>query len=457
MATELLQLIDAEIPEGRQSLQDSHANLEKVAQYCESNYLQAADKRKAFEETKNYANHSLASVAYQINNLATNFLKLLDLQQNQLADMESSVNHLNQIVMIHKEKVARREIGVLTTNKTTSRPPGVRNGIIFPEQQERPVKYLRKPIDYGTLDEIGHGVRSHGAAPRTSRASSVSSTGSGQAPTTRPPTPPQQGGRGVGTMRQSGHYRTPAPHVTPPAVPGHYGPGSYTMASGAPTRREGGYASTNTVMGQVHMPPVGMARPMSQNPGQAPGMPSPSVLNQMLGYNTNGMQALSQGHVDVDTLPPPPPELGKEPYPHPDIDDDQPAADRSRDTDTDPASPPLPPPPVQQQARIYNYNNYPQAPPPGMPRDEGPVIPKDDDPYAATGPDLTCAEPKWVPSTYLEKVVAIYDYQADKEDELTFQENSVIYVIKKNEDDWWEGMMDGVTGLFPGNYVEPCM
>lgn len=68
-----------------------------------------------------------------------------------------------QIVMIHKEKVARREIGVLTTNKTTSRPPGVRNGIIFPEQQERPVKYLRKPIDYGTLDEIGHGVRvSHG-------------------------------------------------------------------------------------------------------------------------------------------------------------------------------------------------------------------------------------------------------------------------------------------------------
>lgn len=143
--------------------------------------------------------------------------------------------------------------------------------------------------------------KSHGAAPRTSRASSVSSTGSGQAPTTRPPTPPQQGGRGGGTMRQSGHYRTPAPHVTPPAVPGHYGPGSYTMASGAPTRREGGYASTNTVMGQVHMPPVGMARPMSQNPGQAPGMPSPSVLNQMLGYNTNGMQALSQGHVGRST------------------------------------------------------------------------------------------------------------------------------------------------------------
>ena len=62
--------------------------------------------------------------------------------------------------MIHKEKVARREIGVLTTNKTTSRPPGVKNpGIVFPDLPERPVKYVRKPIDYAVFDDIGHGVK----------------------------------------------------------------------------------------------------------------------------------------------------------------------------------------------------------------------------------------------------------------------------------------------------------
>ena len=59
--------------------------------------LQANDKRKALEETKNYTTHSLASVAYQVNQLATNFLRLLDLQQCQLANMESSVNHLSQV------------------------------------------------------------------------------------------------------------------------------------------------------------------------------------------------------------------------------------------------------------------------------------------------------------------------------------------------------------------------
>lgn len=54
-------------------------------------------------------------------------------------------------------------------------------------------------------------------------------------------------------------------------------------------------------------------------------------------------------------------------------------------------------------------------------------------------------------------MIALYDYQAEKPDELSFYENQVIYVLKKNEDGWFEGVLDGMTGLFPGNYVEPCL
>ena len=39
---ELLQLIERDIPEGRRHLQDSHNNLDKVASYCEGNYLQVS-------------------------------------------------------------------------------------------------------------------------------------------------------------------------------------------------------------------------------------------------------------------------------------------------------------------------------------------------------------------------------------------------------------------------------
>ena len=41
--SELLQLIDHEIPEGRQHLQENFTNLEQVAQYCQENYLNVSD------------------------------------------------------------------------------------------------------------------------------------------------------------------------------------------------------------------------------------------------------------------------------------------------------------------------------------------------------------------------------------------------------------------------------
>lgn len=68
---------------------------------------------------------------------------------------------------------------------------------------------------------------------------------------------------------------------------------------------------------------------------------------------------------------------------------------------------------------------------------------------------LTPAEPR--STLCLPIVVAIYDYMRDKEDELSFQEGAIIYVIKKNDDGWFEGVMSGTTGLFPGNYVESIM
>lgn len=66
----------------------------------------------------------------------------------------SSLCHF-QTVDIHKEKVARREIGILTTNKNTART----HKIIAPANMERPVRYIRKPIDYNVLDDVGHGVK----------------------------------------------------------------------------------------------------------------------------------------------------------------------------------------------------------------------------------------------------------------------------------------------------------
>ena len=52
---------------------------------------------------------------------------------------------------------------------------------------------------------------------------------------------------------------------------------------------------------------------------------------------------------------------------------------------------------------------------------------------------------------------ALYDYDATQDDELTFKEDEIIDIVRKNEDGWWEGVIGDRHGLFPGNYAEEIL
>ncbi|KAI5613682.1 abl interactor 2 isoform X9, partial [Silurus asotus] len=533
---ELQMLLEEEIPAGRGALLDSYANLERVAEYCESNYIQSPDKQRALDETKSYTTQSLASVAYLINTLANNVLQMLDIQASQLRRMESSINHISQTVDIHKEKVARREIGILTTNKNTSRT----HKIIAPANPERPVRYIRKPIDYSLLDDVGHGVKVNaqnmkaGTTPRT------------VAPSQKPPSPP---GPGKGTLGRHSPYRTLEP-VRPPVIPNDY-VSSPTRTTAPPLQSPARTASVNqrtrtyssgssggshpssrsssrensgsgsvglpiavptpapptafpvffllsapdlsvllsapslcslncppppapqphkinkTPLSLLHgLPSVGngpqfysMNRPMArQNTpsvgGSLPYRRPSSLTNQPINAPQNTHANMSQTQLNggphlnqnQGNMAPPPPSILQ-------ITPQLPLMGfvaRVQETISD--APP-PPPPADESAFV---DSTPPPPPPedyeddeGEEDEESAVV-EYSDPYAEE-------DPPWAPRNYLEKVVAIYDYLRDKEDELSFQEGAIIYVIKKNDDGWYEGVMSGTTGLFPGNYVESIM
>ncbi|XP_049737758.1 abl interactor 1 isoform X5 [Elephas maximus indicus] len=382
---ELQMLLEEEIPSGKRALIESYQNLTRVADYCENNYIQATDKRKALEETKAYTTQSLASVAYQINALANNVLQLLDIQASQLRRMESSINHISQTVDIHKEKVARREIGILTTNKNTSRT----HKIIAPANMERPVRYIRKPIDYTVLDDVGHGVKHGNNQP--ARAGTLSRT---NPPTQKPPSPPMSG---RGTLGRNTPYKTLEP-VKPPTVPNDY------MTS--PAR-----------LGSQHSP--GRTASLNQRPRTHSGSSGGSGSRENSGSSSIG--------IPIAVPTPSPPTIG-------------PVAD----------SPTPPPPPPPDDIPMFDDSPPPPPPPPVDYEDEEAAVVQYNDPYAD-------GDPAWAPKNYIEKVVAIYDYTKDKDDELSFMEGAIIYVIKKNDDGWYEGVCNRVTGLFPGNYVESIM
>ncbi|PIK46851.1 putative abl interactor 2 isoform X2 [Apostichopus japonicus] len=412
MMSTLEDLLVNEIPTGRQALIDSHNNLPQVASYCEENYEKAANKRQALEETKNYVTQSLASVAYQINTLATSMLNMLDLQATQLSNMETNINHIAQTVSIHKEKVARREIGVLTTSKSCPRT----HKIVAPSNQEKQQKYKSTPIDYSILDDMGHG-----------------------------------------TKLSPSHYDSMSrrkPMGAPPPAP--LPPGGYTSAR---------HDSQTSLQSSQNSPlPQSKDRPPSQisNMG-APPPPSmtPNMAGMTMSNNAPPPPSMTQDstspmpHMGAPPPPTPPPAQQFVGTPPPPAADEPPPPAQSpfssqlnqalhmRGGAGDIGSPDsqveLPPPPVD-----YEQEDF-MAPPPPV-----------DDTMPPPPEFLQTDEPSWVPGSFVEKVIAIFDYEATRDDELTFAEGSLIYVLQKNPDGWYEGVMNGYTGLFPGNYVELC-
>ncbi|XP_073912563.1 abl interactor 1 isoform X6 [Castor canadensis] len=473
---ELQMLLEEEIPSGKRALIESYQNLTRVADYCENNYIQATDKRKALEETKAYTTQSLASVAYQINALANNVLQLLDIQASQLRRMESSINHISQTVDIHKEKVARREIGILTTNKNTSRT----HKIIAPANMERPVRYIRKPIDYTVLDDVGHGVKWLKAKHGNNQPARTGTLSRTNPPTQKPPSPPMSG---RGTLGRNTPYKTLEP-VKPPTVPNDYmtsparlgsqhspgrtaslnqRPRTHSGSSGGSGSRENSGSSSIGIpiavptpspptigpenisvpppSGAPPAPPLSPLLPVNTviaAPGSAPGSQYGTMTRQISRHNSTTSSTSSGGYRRTPSVTA---QFSAQPHVNG-------GPLYSQNSIADSPTPPPPPPP--DDIPMFDDSPPPPPPPPVDYEDEEAAVVQYNDPYAD-------GDPAWAPKNYIEKVVAIYDYTKDKDDELSFMEGAIIYVIKKNDDGWYEGVCNRVTGLFPGNYVESIM
>ncbi|XP_077169972.1 ABI gene family member 3 [Paroedura picta] len=369
--SESQQLTGSTIPCARDVLRDNYENLLKVADYCDSNYEGAQDKRKALEETMAFATQSLASVAYQISTLANDILRILDLQATEVRQVEASICSVAQVVEMHKEKVARQQIGMLAVCK---RFPHCQK-IIYPEHLEPLEAYYRKPMNFSSLDDIGHGIKD--------QSSQLARTGTLTRRGTKTST-----GQSPGSLRRS--HRTLEPIQTP-VIPD---------AKLSPASAESSLRSSTGVMGNTSLkaptepPPPPPLLSLFASPTDEGDLPPPPQADALLPppLATEDLPLLSGPDLDFPASPPPPPL---------DV------------TDFELLAPPVlpPPPPLEKQP--------------------------------------------WVPDTYLEKVVTLYPYMGQKENELSFEEGTVLYVTRRYSDGWCEGISSDAEGLFPGNYVEP--
>ncbi|XP_077316109.1 ABI gene family member 3 isoform X2 [Lithobates pipiens] len=143
-----------ELSAARQALRDSYQNLQNVADYCEKNYMEAPDKRKALENTMSLVTQTLASVVSQVGIAARYMSEMLEEQSLVLQKEEAKVRIISQLIDIHGEKVSRRKIGSLTISKKFPRT----QKIVYGENKGLHSTYARNPINFSSLDNTGHGI-----------------------------------------------------------------------------------------------------------------------------------------------------------------------------------------------------------------------------------------------------------------------------------------------------------
>ncbi|XP_069839503.1 abl interactor 2 isoform X22 [Dendropsophus ebraccatus] len=445
---ELQMLLEEEIPGGRRALLDSYTNLERVADYCENNYIQSADKQRALEETKAYTTQSLASVAYLINTLANNVLQMLDIQASQLRRMESSINHISQVSTQNMKMgglprttpptqkppsppmTGKGTLGRHSPYRTLEpvRPPVVPNDYVPSPTRNMAPSQQQSPVRTASVNQRNrtYSSGSSGGSHPSSRSSSRENSGSGSVgvPIAVPtPSPPS-----VFPSHPAQFYsmNRPVSRHTPP-----------TIGGSLPYRRPPSMTSQPSLQNQINGGPF-----YSQNPDRPPVLFC-GMLVRLVNKRDMKQPAIARNvrvkKVLVSHAPPPPSILQVTPQ--------LPLMGFVARVQENISETPPPPPPAEEP--VFDESPPPPPPPEDYEEEEAAVV-EYSDPYAEE-------DPPWAPRTYLEKVVAIYDYTKDKEDELSFQEGAIIYVIKKNDDGWYEGVMNGVTGLFPGNYVESIM
>ncbi|NXA62491.1 ABI3 protein, partial [Mohoua ochrocephala] len=121
-----------------------------------------------------------------------------------------------------------------------------------------------------------------------------------------------------------------------------------------------------------------------------------------------------------------------------------------------PPPPPLPedlPPPPPGDLAMPPPDLLPPAPDDLEPLPPPSAVPDFED--LALPPPPAAEDPPWAPESYLEKVVALYPYTRQKDNELSFEPGALLFVTRRYSDGWCEGVMGQEEGFFPGNYVEP--
>lgn len=147
----------------QEELISSHKSLLPLADHVQASYAACKTKQEraeAFATAKQYVTQALASVAYQVNEAASELENLLQFEEQEVSNLFSLTQLPRQQIHLHMEHLGRRAIAALTMPRQNAKT----KKIVKTQNDPVVAPFARKPITFDELDGIGHGtVEAHDA------------------------------------------------------------------------------------------------------------------------------------------------------------------------------------------------------------------------------------------------------------------------------------------------------
>ncbi|XP_077591491.1 ABI gene family member 3-like isoform X2 [Stigmatopora nigra] len=376
----------------RKLLEENYQNFMNVADYCCKNYVESGPD--ASRALEETKTFTAQSLASIAYQISTLATSMLSLLDVQTDQLGRMESAVNLIEQT--VEMHREKVSRREIGAFTAVrrvPRGPKISPPPPRSQPRPL-YDRRPISYQQLDDLGHGVKLSGKEREGTFRKATSSIRCSKSPAT-------EGLKSVLAPPTGGS--TFGKPVAPPTVPQ------------APVEN--------------HV----LAPPLEEVPPPPPD--SPSLEHQMILEPL--LPPLQTPPTDLFLPLTPPPcletvleEISLPPPSPPPVDLDHAFPLPSNEDPELPA-----PPPTPQEVDDLELPTLPPPPPPPPPLDD----------QAAPAPP-----------NYLEKVVALYDYEGAKPGDLSLRAGDVVYVTHRHDNGWYEGVMGDRRGFFPNNYVQNC-
>lgn len=157
--------INQTIPKALADLNQSHVNIEQIAQYCKSVYSQPEqDKTAVFLKTQTYLKDALSNVAYHIHTVGLHFTNFLQMQANEIDRLDLQLKTIGDKMNLAHDNVGKSAFRTVESTKTFE--PRAKMQKIQDENElpanARPIpKYVRQPINLKALDNVGIDLSGH--------------------------------------------------------------------------------------------------------------------------------------------------------------------------------------------------------------------------------------------------------------------------------------------------------